>query len=284
ADLDGDGIPELLAGGRVGPFRPQTDPASSKHARVDLYRRVNGQMFLLSSSPELHVVEDIAAADLDGDGRTEILAIGAGRLVVLRWNGQDLSVLHTESLPENRAYRVDAADLDNDGRAEIAVALYRIHDGAERGDTRVQIYRWTTDRFDLQQNLDIPMHVGDLALAKGPALILETGTGEEGGTAVVFRLYPQHALETWQGPVTENSIRALNLCVLPGSHLVAIGPVSGNIELFTLDSNGLRFVAHGPRAHPLTGLLLLPDPGRAVEVLTGISGPRPSIRSTPFSF
>ncbi len=67
-------------------------------------------------------IRDLAVADLDGDGRPELVTIDQLHLAIYRWTGTSLEVLFEEKEGKRRNYlSVDAADLDGDGRAELLV-------------------------------------------------------------------------------------------------------------------------------------------------------------------
>jgi hypothetical protein len=67
-------------------------------------------------------IRDLAVADLDGDGRVEIVALNEFQLVIYRWTGRNLEMRFEEEETPRRYYiTVDAADLDGDGKAEIVV-------------------------------------------------------------------------------------------------------------------------------------------------------------------
>ena len=76
ADLDGDGNDELVAGVRDDPDAGKQD-AFKQRRGVRVYRTVDGQTWersLLDSGAI--AVEDLKVADLDGDGRLDIVAVG----------------------------------------------------------------------------------------------------------------------------------------------------------------------------------------------------------------
>lgn len=67
-------------------------------------------------------VRDLAVADLDGDGRPELVTIDQVHFAVYRWTGTSLERLFEQDAEKGRDYiSVDAADLDGDGRAELLV-------------------------------------------------------------------------------------------------------------------------------------------------------------------
>ena len=69
-----------------------------------------------------YAIRDLAVADLDADGRAELMAIEESRLLVYRWTGRRLEMLFEEEVSNRRNYvYADAADLDGDGRAELVV-------------------------------------------------------------------------------------------------------------------------------------------------------------------
>jgi hypothetical protein len=78
ADLDGDGIPELIAGVRDNP-----DPKADKHSEkrgIRIYQTTkesNGQSWTrILLDPDGVAVEDLAVGDLNGDGKPDIVAVG----------------------------------------------------------------------------------------------------------------------------------------------------------------------------------------------------------------
>jgi autotransporter-associated beta strand protein len=130
ADVDGDGRPDLIVANsttsspKISVFRNTSVPGSiSFDARVDY--NAGGAAPI-----------DIAVADLDGDGRQEIVVVAqiAEKIAIFRNNATRGSItaasfaapvlINTGSYP----YRVIIADLDADGKPEIAVNNYYSND------------------------------------------------------------------------------------------------------------------------------------------------------------
>ena len=274
-DVDGDGVPEVIVGGRVGPFRAVTDPQIRKRARVEAGRMAGRMLHVMGASPELHVVEDVAAGDVDGDGRDEVMAVGGGRLITLGWEDGSLRIRHVEALPSGWTDRVAVGDADGDGSPEVALTLYHIEDGAEVGRTTLVLYRWQAGAWLERWSEEVPMHVGDLDLADldgtgGCELVLEAGAGDEGGEGRLFRFTDGSYTQIWSGTITDYGRRALSLSAIPGKNgMVAVAEVEGSVRLFRMEGDALRFRGPGPVARGVTGLLLLQGSGQELTVLTG---------------
>jgi hypothetical protein len=75
-------------------------------------------------------VRDMTAADLDGDGREELLlAIGdvagsSGGVIILEWDGEALREITSFMRRDYLPLRIEAGDADGDGETEVAVLLY----------------------------------------------------------------------------------------------------------------------------------------------------------------
>lgn len=244
-DLDGDGVAELVVGGRVGPFRAVTDALAGRRARISVEFRQGMAMSRMIANDEIPVVEDVAVGDLDGDGRAEIIAVGWYRLWVLALKNGELVVVGSESLAQGQFSRVDAADLDGDGRAEVVVAESLREPGAEVVTTALTVYRFD-GQWQRVASLDLEGHVGDLCLGdlSGSgrlSLALELGDEEIGGLVQLYdfvEFAPQFRLRQ---QVTREHIRALSLGLrrLAGRSLLAVGDIAGRIALFEPRSGGL---------------------------------------------
>jgi hypothetical protein len=282
-DLDGDGRLELVVGGRVGPFRPVTDPLAGRRARVEVHIMEQGQLRGIAGNDELPVVEDLAVGDIDGDGRAEILAVGWYRLWTLRLEEGELVVVGEEALATGRFSRVDAADLDGDGRAEVVVAESLREPGAEVVTTAISVYSFE-GQWQQVARLDLEGDVGDLCLgelSKGqPSMALELGGEEVGG---LVRLYDFNGFAPQlrhSQQVTKDHVRALNLELrrLAGRSLLAVGDIRGRIAL--LEPRGGKLVEAAIVAAPpgpLRGLHLTRLFDREGIQLLGSSGMRGAV-------
>jgi hypothetical protein len=115
-DVDGDGLLEVVAGGKV----------TSDSGLIIAYNK-NGSVkwSALVGHPE---VADFAYGDVDGDGHKDVAAaIGkypnSGGAVALL-DGRDGSLIWDANLGSGIAFGIDAKDIDSDGDMEVAVTNY----------------------------------------------------------------------------------------------------------------------------------------------------------------
>lgn len=152
ADLDGDGADELVVQGLAGEYEGQDPPPPYRTAVFD---RPAGSAGIVERVRSLELGELVAAPDLDGDGRAELVAReGFG--------------------PTLRAW---ALDRDGAGIRPLPDALldaYRERGGVLPGDMARTLDRWPRD-------LDGDGLLDGLALAEtdeGPEILLRTAAGE----------------------------------------------------------------------------------------------------------
>lgn len=128
-DIDGDGFDELVLGVGGAPIR--------KNAGPRVYRWDGARWQTLSQGlPQVSWVSGVAAADLDGDGRKEIVAAGMYTGVVQVYEQQEDGVWRERqsfSLPNTqklRNYKMRAVSLDNSGQA-LVVGNFSLESGGE---------------------------------------------------------------------------------------------------------------------------------------------------------
>ncbi len=134
ADLDNDGLPDLIAGGR-GLSAWHNAQGRAKGARTKLF-----EPWALPGLPSDIAISHLHAFDADNDGRLDLATAGADGVRVFTQQGGDAGVSFTAVTvaggPET-ATRVVAADLDLDGDLDLAAAgaggLYRLEN---RGGNR----------------------------------------------------------------------------------------------------------------------------------------------------
>lgn len=286
-DLDGDGRDELVIGGRVGPFRPVTDPLGARSARVEVYAPNAGGLAnpgwfdLQAVSEELRVVEDVAVGDLDGDGRAEVVAVGAHRLVILRYAGGQLSVEDASLLADGRFRRVECADVDGDGNAEVVVVEMLPGNGGEVPNAEIRLCRFAGDWRD-ENLLSVAGHVGDICLADfdgdgSVELALEQGGEETGGWVRVFDFAGGGMRERFGQQLTGERDRVLSMAVWQGdgTALLGAGTLDGRIGLWRLRGAGFAQVEEVVvSGGMLRGLhLATPSGANGVRVISGIAPP-----------
>lgn len=284
-DLDGDGVDELVAGGRVGPFLPATAPAGRRRAAIEVSSVAylsNGLQVprIAARFKALTAVEDVAAGDVDGDGASEILAVGDGHLLVLSRHGSQLEVAYRYAIPGGRLWRVAAADVDGDGRDEVAVAITSA--ALSEGDyssSAVTLYG-VDGHLSEEASLLLDGHIGDLCFGdfdgNGRAqLALELGHEEIGGRVQVYGVGGGLFEEQVSQRLTAEDQRVLGLAAVASNRrdLLALAPVRGPLSLARQMGDRMIRVAQyamPPASSPVRSLVaLIPgDPARGAHLLS----------------
>lgn len=239
ADVDGDGVWEVIAGGRIGPAVAVDVPRFLRRAGVGVYR-VDGDLLQpLCERNDLYVVNDVAGGDVDGDGLDEVVVVGMGLVRVFDVVGGQLAEIARVDLPNEWTDRVMVGDVDGDGLAEVGVTLYAVDFGAEIGRSEVFFLQWTGAGLTKKFEFVIDGHVGDLcamAFEDGrPLIALEVGFGDEGGEIQLLSGQGGHVI--WRGNMTEERVRALSLDAQMAQ--LAIGGIDGRVYLVRLLPTGL---------------------------------------------
>jgi hypothetical protein len=156
ADLDGKGAPELVAGG----FE---DEGQTRHATVPVFRAHGGKWQMVAaadwSEGDHSTIRNVAVADLDGDGRDEVVALGRtgskhrehARLAVLSLESDRVvrrAEIEWESGEYCHGYGLDIGDLDGDGRPEIATGGFSFDGKRETGFVRA--WSFAHDKLSLR--------------------------------------------------------------------------------------------------------------------------------------
>jgi len=164
----------LLPGGFLGPWSPSAvygdfdgdgdgDVAAAESLLVTTLWG-DGGTFHRSSSREVPSgpYSNYAAADLDGDGRDELLALDEGyissfaQIDVLRWVGEDWAIVGSVSIPEGLSSAgLLVEDLDGDGVNDLAVS-----EGLRRDAASTHVYiAYGRRRADGAHELEEPVSV-----------------------------------------------------------------------------------------------------------------------------
>lgn len=153
ADLDQDGLPEIITGGTIS-------NSSGSYSTVRIWNW-DGTNLVLRSHHEGISARSISVYDFDKDGISEIVTAGSKRdgtktsaqLSIFTFKPNTLH--HTASIEwrssnTTSATSVDIADLDNDGIVEIITAGYD-HD-IINSSGQIRIWHWEDAEFHLIEN------------------------------------------------------------------------------------------------------------------------------------
>ena len=253
-DVDGDGVWEVVAGGRMGPALPVDAPRHLHQGGVGIFRASGNMLHMLSTRQDLHAILDVAAGDIDGDGRDEIATVGLGQLTIFAFQQDQLKTRLVVDLEGLWTDRVVIDDVDGDGRDDVGVTVYEMEDQAEIGQTTVVFYRWQGSRLLPFRRLLVDQHVGDLCVVSNH-LVMEVGSGDEGGQARMYGL--TDGIEHTRTLLTQNGVRVLSLDT-QDTRLIA-GSIDGLLGMFDVVPTGLVFVGRQTVERGIKSLVWLPN-------------------------
>ena len=289
ADLDGDGDAELAVGGRTGSFSSR---GGHRSARLEVLAGASSAPVAAST---FDAVRDMAGADLDGDGREELVVAGGRGLVVLNLRDGSLLRVPQTGVPAvtgaagERVNRVDCMDVDGDGEVEVAWTGNRWEPSGEGGaGTVLRVASVSAGGFwRLLSETRFSAHVGDLCFAdldgdgRGE-LVVETGVEEIGGRLDLFAVTGSGPEPFFSRPADGEARRLLSLApVREGSgDLVVAATVDGAVTAFTWrgrEFQGVNWRLPMERGTRVTGIAAA-GPGaaassRGLELLIGCSEP-----------
>ena len=300
ADIDGDGDAELVVGGRTGSFPPWHRDHS---ARLVVLQEASAAPFAASV---FGAVRDVAGADLDGDGKQELVVAGGGQLEVMAVRDGSLVPVPQTGLPAFPGastwgiHRVDCMDVDGDGGVEIAWTETGRELSGEGGvSTLLRVASVSEDgSWQLHSETPLRAHVGDLCFAdldgdgRGE-LVVETGVEEVGGRLDVFSVSGRGFELSFSRPADPEARRLLSLtAVRAGARdMLIAATVDGAVSAFVQQGQELQGVhwrfrlergaritgvaGAGPGREGLGTLELLigcSEPGRGNGALVSVSG------------
>lgn len=186
ADVSGDGMADLIALQRLD---HETDLPASLAVRVNVSSRGGPEFAPARRFQTGYLANGLAAADFDGDGRTDLAVSngGSGTITVLR-NSSLLTMNFSvdQTLAARRGVRgLITGDLDGDDQPDLVVI--------EPGDDRIALYRNQDGRYGdpVEVAATTPSAVGlaDLRGDSRPELII--GHGSDGGVGMRVDVAPR---------------------------------------------------------------------------------------------
>jgi hypothetical protein len=236
ADLDGDGEVEVVIGGRIGPYRAGLGSRGELQVGGLRAGRISVQ-----SRAVRPVVRDVAIGDYLGDGRPDVFSVGDGWLTLHRYESgrlvEDL-LLKLQSDWTDRVAVVGLAD-----RRIVAVTEYTIRPDSDVGETTVRGFEEQDAELREIWAFSLRAHVGDLTFVDNgdlTHLMLETGTGEEGGDMLLYEVKGRALpLQVWSGRLT-NGHRSLSLETTDaGRQEIVLTSLDGLSSVFSVQESRL---------------------------------------------
>jgi hypothetical protein len=172
--------------------------------------------------------KSLAAGNILGEGRLEVLLTDGSRLSLYRWEGDKLAWHWDEDGRGGRiVLSLDAADVDGDGRAEVLVTV------VVRGRVTTELRRWQDSALKIAATID-GVYLRAAPRPGAPALLL----GQRSGTDEVLA-----------GRVEQYRLREASFDPVEGSALsgavgifgLALAPAGSPVAFYALDRAGYIF-------------------------------------------
>ncbi len=232
-DLDRDGQPEVITVGRVGGYRQ----GAGGRGGLQVSQPAGGRLRTLGYRDDTPILRDVAIGDFASDLTLDVFSIGEGWLWVHAYAYGDVTLVDAKRLDTDWTDRV--AVLGDGVRTLVVATEYAIRPDRDVGMTRVRGFDCGPGSFEEIWTFDLSAHVGDLALldADGPYLVLETGTGDEGGDVLVYDVSGSPT-RVWEGRTTSGR-RCLVVEALAEGR-VLLRSADGDAVVFTLSGGVFR--------------------------------------------
>ena len=222
-DLDGEGIPEIVFG--------STAARGGGDLEIGILRAINGEdgseVFTVTDpSLLIDVASSVAAGDLDGDGRPEIIATAANGTQLLAFHGDGTFLWRSDTIELVNWGSPSIADLNADGTPEIVI-------GRQALNARGHLL-WTGTGGHASQRIGTgPLSlVADLDLDGTPEILA-------GNTA-----YRANGTIDWQQPLRDGYPAVANFDADPYPEIVHV--TDGDVRLLNHDGT----VVWGPIVIP----------------------------------
>lgn len=167
----------------------------------------------------------LAAGNILGEGRVDVVLSDGARLSLYRWEGESLAwKWHEKGRGGRHVLSLDAADVDGDGRSEVIVSYIA------RGRVTSELRRWQDGALKVAATID-DVYLRSAADPGAPALML----GQRAGIDTVLN----GRVEQYR--LRETSIERVDDSALPrdvGIFGLALAPAGSPVHLYALDSGG----------------------------------------------
>jgi len=169
--------------------------------------------------------KSLAAGNILGEGRLEVLLTDGARLSLYRWEGDKLAWRWDEDGRGGRiVLSLDAADIDGDGRAEVLVTV------VVRGRVTTELRRWQDNALKIAATID-GVYLRAAPRPGAPALLLGQRSGID---------------EVLTGRVEQYRLREASFDPIEGSALagaagifgLALAPAGSPVAFYALDRAG----------------------------------------------